>query len=274
MRRAELVEFHDLPWFPKIWRDMLTDYLAYISCEWGAYHPVLLKLKGAVEKGKSQRIIDLCSGASGPLIKLRRYLCREDGTPMPILLTDKYPNLAAFEKVSEASRGALTFEAASVDAMDVPAAMDGFRTVFSAFHHFNPEQAIRILRDAVDKKAGIGIFEYTERKLPWILRALYSPILFWKTAPSALKPFNLAKRFWIYCLPLPVLFFAWDFLVSCLRTYTVQELKAMTGTIPSAGYEWEIGHVKSLWGGRITYLIGIPKQDDVPLSIDKPKPGI
>lgn len=259
MRRAELVEFHDLPWFPKVWRDMLTDYLAYISCEWGAYHPVLPKLRVALQKGDSQRIIDLCSGASGPLIKLRRYLCLQDGTPMPILLTDKYPNLAAFEKVAEASRGALTFESASIDAMDVPAEMTGFRTVFSAFHHFNPEQAARVLRDAVEKRAGIGIFEYTERNRAWILRACGSPLLFWRTASAALKPFSRAKRFWIYCLPLPVLFFAWDFLVSCLRTYTEQELRAMIATIPSEDYEWEIGQVKSFWGGNITYLIGVPK---------------
>ena len=259
MQRAELVEFHDLAWFPKVWRDMLTDYLAFISCEWGAYHPVLPKLKLAVERGGSQRVIDLCSGASGPLIKLRRYLCRADGTALPILLTDKFPNLGAFEKVAEASGGALAFEARSVDAMDVPPDMDGFRTVFSAFHHFNPAQARCILQDAVEKRAGIGIFEYTERSLPWILRALYSPILFWRTAPAALRPLTWRKRFWIYALPLPVLCFAWDFLVSCLRTYTVEELKAMTAAIPSAGYAWEIGQVKSFWGSRITYLIGTPE---------------
>jgi hypothetical protein len=258
MRRAELIEFHDLPWFPKVWRDMLTDYLAYISCEWGAYHPVLPKLRLALERGRSQRIVDLCSGASGPLIKLRRYLCCADGTPMPILLTDKYPNLAAFEKVSEATRGALSFEARPVDAMDVPAELEGFRTVFSAFHHFNPAQATRILADAVEKRAGIGVFEYTERNPTWILRALYSPVLFWRTAPVALRPFSALKRFWIYLLPLPVLCFAWDFLVSCLRTYTQEELKAMTEALPAAGYHWEIGSVKSFWGGRITYLIGTP----------------
>jgi hypothetical protein len=239
---------------------MLTAYLAYISCEWGAYHPILPKLRTALERGKSQSIIDLCSGASGPLIKLRRYICREDGTQMPILLTDKYPNHEAFEKVAAASQGALTYEAVSVDAMDVPAVMTGFRTVFSAFHHFNPDQAMRILQDAVDKRAGIGVFEYTERNHRWILQALSSPILFWRLAPSALKPLNWEKRFWIYCLPLPVLFFSWDFLVSCLRTYTEQELQAMTAAIPSADYDWEIGHVKSFWGGHITYLIGVPNQ--------------
>jgi len=259
MRRAELFEFHDLAWFPRIWRDMLTDYLAFISCEWGAYHPVLPKLRLALEKGGSSRIIDLCSGASGPLIKLRRYLCKADGAPLPILLTDKYPNLRAFEKVSAASGGALVFETRPVDAMDVPADMEGFRTVFSAFHHFNPAQARRILQDATEKRAGIGIFEYTERSLPWILQALYSPVLFWRNAPVALRPFSAGKQFWIYVLPLPVLCFAWDCLVSCLRTYTEAELKAMTEAVPSDGYAWEIGKVKSFWGGHITYLIGIPE---------------
>lgn len=260
MKRLELVEFHDLTWFPKIWRDMLTDYLAYISCEWGAFHSILAKLKAAVAGSGSRRIIDLCSGASGPLIKLGRHIYLEDGTRMPILLTDKYPNLPAFEKASSASHGALGFEAASIDAMDVPAGLEGFRTVFAAFHHFNPEQATRILRDAVDKNAGIGVFEYTERNRFWFMRAFRSPFLFWKTAPAALVPLTPGKLFWIYVLPLPVLLFAWDSLVSCLRTYTEQELRSMVESIPSAGYEWEIGHVPSLWGGRVTYLIGLPKK--------------
>jgi hypothetical protein len=266
MKRFELVEFHDLRWFPKLWRDMLTDYLAYISCEWGAFHTVLPKLKAALEEDGSPSIIDLCSGASGPLIKLGRHLYRKDGTRRPILLTDKYPNLAAFEKVADASHGNLGFVGTPVDAMNVPAQLEGFRTLFAAFHHFNPEQAQQILRDAVAKQAGIAIFEYTERNRFWILRALRSPLLFWKTAPAALKPMTPAKVFWIYILPLPVLLFAWDSLVSCLRTYTEEELKAMAEALPLAHCAWEVGHVPSFWGGRVTYLIGLPKRLAGPLS--------
>lgn len=261
MKRFDLFEFHDLAWFPRLWRDMLTDYLAYLSCEWGAFHAILAKLKEAVQLDRSPRIIDLCSGASGPLIKLGRHLYREDGSRMPILLTDKFPNLAAFEKVSDLSRGTLSFEAASVDAMDVPAGLTGFRTVFAAFHHFTPEQGARILRDAVQKRAGIGVFEYTERNRFWVWRALRSPILFWRTAPAALRPLTPARIFWVYVLPLPVFLFTWDFLVSCLRTYTEAELRAMAAAVPGEDYAWEVGHVASFWGGRITYLIGLPKSE-------------
>lgn len=260
MKRVDLFEFHDLTWFPRVWRDMLTEYLAYVSSEWGAFHSILPKLKTAAERSGSERIVDLCSGASGPLIKLGRHIYREDGSRMPVLLTDKFPNRTAFGKVLDAGKGALQFEPSPIDAMDVPAELNGFRTIFAAFHHFTPPQATRILRDAVEKGAGIGVFEYTERNRFWLLRSLRAPLLFWRTAPEALKPLTPSRVFWTYVLPLPVLLFMWDSVVSCLRTYTEDELKAMTETIAGEGYEWDIGNVPSLWGGRVTYLIGLPRR--------------
>jgi hypothetical protein len=251
---------------------MLTDCLAFAACKWGAFHPVLPRLKEALARDRSLRIVDLCSGASGPLLKLGRHLYREDGTRMPILLTDKYPNLAAFEKASRSSRSALTFEASSVDAMNVPAELGGFRTLFSAFHHFSPAQAQRILQDAVDKGAGIGVFEYTERNRFWLKRALASPLLFWRTARAAQRPMNWAKALWIYVLPLPVLLFAWDSLVSCLRSYTEAELEAMTAALTGAPYAWEIGTLPSPWGGRVTYLIGLPETEAPTHHKERKKP--
>ena len=57
------------------------------------------------------------------------------------MLTDKYPNLRAFEKATAASPERIAFYPDSVDAMKVPGELHGFRTMFSSFHHFPPEEA-------------------------------------------------------------------------------------------------------------------------------------
>jgi hypothetical protein len=58
-------------------------------------------------------------------------------------------------------------------------------------------------------------------------------------------------------VPLVSLF---DGLVSCLRTYSVQELRRTVEGLDAKDYQWEIGELKSKAGPiPITYLIGVPK---------------
>ena len=58
-----------------------------------------------------------------------------------------------------------------MSATAVPARLSGFRTMFTSFHHFKPEQAQAILADAVRNRCGIGIFEFTYR-MNWFLLLL------------------------------------------------------------------------------------------------------
>jgi hypothetical protein len=57
-------------------------------------------------------------------------------------------------------------------------------------------------------------------------------------------------------VPLVSLF---DGLVSCLRTYSVQELRELTEGLGTNDYQWDIGELKCTAGPiPITYLIGLP----------------
>src|SRR2546422_6427005 len=51
------------------------------------------------------------------------------------------------------------FRSEPVDATQVPGDLHGFRTIFTAFHHFRPAQARAVVADAVAKGEGIGVFE-------------------------------------------------------------------------------------------------------------------
>jgi hypothetical protein len=260
MARIQLFEFHDLPWFPQAWRDMLTDVLFSFSMTFDPLRPVVPRLKLALVKSHSTRIIDLGSGGSGPLPLLERQLAKEENYPVTILMTDKYPNLRAFQRVSRASGGTIGYIERPIDATDVPADVDAFRTLITTFHHFAPDAAKKIIKDAIDKKAGLGIFEYTERSLLWFAASLLSPLYFWVTAPFLLRPFTWGRFFWGYLLPVPVLLMIWDGIVSNFRTYSPAELQRLVDEADGGLYEWDIGRVDSFGAARVTYLIGVPRR--------------
>ncbi len=211
-----------------------------------------------MRKCRVSSVLDLCSGACGPLALLQRQLSSELEREVKVVLSDKFPNIGAFQEAVRETHGALNFIGTPVDATATPAELGGFRTLFNAFHHFDPPAARSILQDAANNRAGIGVFEYTERSLVWTISAILSPLFFWVTGPIAVRPFTPAAFFWIYLFPLPVIFGTWDALISCLRTYSTGALNELAKSVNAPDYVWEVGRVRSFGACHVTYLIGYP----------------
>jgi hypothetical protein len=176
------------------------------------------------------------------------------------VLTDKYPNRKAQERLSRIGISELTYRSEPVDAVAVPADLNGFRTMFTAFHHFRPEQAQQVLRDAAESGQPIGIFEFTSRTPRALLTMLMSPFAVWLLTPR-MKKIGLKRWIFTYAVPVIPLVVTIDGIVSCLRTYSAQELKRMAESTSQSNpdYTWVAGAEK----GRllpITYLIGYPNQ--------------
>ena len=199
MRRIQFIELHEQPWFPSSLRDEITDALQFGLNLLKAYAPIAPLVGSVVNSTESRTIVDLCSGGGGPWLGLYRRL-QNTTLALHIWLTDKYPNLGAFQSVRAVSESYLTFYQSSVDAMKVPPELKGFRTIFSAFHHFSPEEARAILQDAVDASQSIGIFEITRRApstvglmFPWALMSFVST--------PFIRPFRWSRLLWTYLVP-------------------------------------------------------------------------
>ncbi len=143
--------------------------------------------------------------------------------------------------------------------MKVPAELDGFRTMFSSFHHFPPAQARAILQNAVYARQGIAIFEITSRTASAIgMMFLWFLTLFVFT-PS-IRPFRWSRLLYTYVLPIIPLVLLFDGLVSCLRTYRTTELRELIEDLAATEYWWEIGERSGTFHGLpVTYLIGYPR---------------
>jgi hypothetical protein len=192
------------------------------------------------------------------LLRTDRQLRGKAGE-LRVCLTDKYPNAGAFAYTQVRSEIPVRFYTDPVDARDVPPDLTGFRTMFTSFHHFPPEEGRGIIQDAVSARQGIGIFEVTRRTaLTIILIVLWSIASFVFTV--FVHPFRWSRLFWTYIVPVIPLVLLFDGVVSCLRTYRPAEFLELVGKL-SADYEWEAGEFRdSYFKLPITYLIGYPRK--------------
>ncbi|MCW5882697.1 MAG: class I SAM-dependent methyltransferase [Anaerolineae bacterium] len=263
MRRYQLVELEDLPWFPRSIRDAGTDYLQFA---WQAVRPwqaIASKLVPALAATGDRRLVDLGAGGGGPWRGLLPVL-QQAYPDLQVTLTDRYPNLAAWQTIQQDFPPAVHTWPDSVAAAAVPPTLAGFRTVFAALHHFPPSEARAILADAVRQRQGIAAFEAGQRRPLALLAILFAPTLAYLLTPF-MRPFRWSRLFWTYVIPAGPFIVLWDGLVSTLRMYTPAELRDLTVGLAD-DYVWDSGEVPIPYSPiPMTYLMGYPasiRQED------------
>ncbi|MHB8412062.1 MAG: hypothetical protein ACYDDI_08955 [Candidatus Acidiferrales bacterium] len=257
MSRISFSEIHEQPWFPNFLRNDVTDGLQFTLNFGRVYRPAASCLRKALKAAGTDRLVDLCSGAGGPWLWLCRHLEDEDTGKLEVCLTDKYPNIAAFERLHKASQGTIGYCAEPVDAARIPPQLRGFRTLFTSFHHFSPAEAAAIIQDAVDTRQGIGIFEAPRRRTLSILLTVLMPVSALLMAPF-IRPFRLSRVVWTYLLPVIPFVLWFDGVLSCLRAYSPAELSKLIANLKANDYTWEIGE-QTGWLAPITYMLGYPE---------------
>ncbi len=239
-------------------RTALTEWL-HALWEYSHAETVIAPLlHSAIVSSGAPRIVDLCSGRSGPIIPVQAELARR-GIQIPVILTDKFPDREAWAALTAASHGSVTACIESVDATSVPETLPGLRTLFNSFHHFRPHDALRILADARRIGQPIGVFEITARTLPRLIFCfpasfLSCYLLIWRMRPRR-------ASWWIltWCVPVIPFIIGWDALVSHLRSYTDAELREFTHELTDSLWRWQQGSVAAPRGGvEISFLIGTP----------------
>ncbi|NOK58396.1 MAG: hypothetical protein GFH27_549279n202 [Chloroflexi bacterium AL-W] len=159
---------------------------------------------------------------------------------------------------SEAELSGLRVLPVAIDARHVPFKLTGFRTLFAGLHHFRPADAQTIIRDVVEQRQGIGMFEATQRR-PLVMLLMIIPTLTMFLVTPFIRPFHWSRLALTYVVPLLPLFTLFNGIVSCFRTYTPAELRAFVSTL-QADYAWGIGEIPIPGGPLpVIYLISYPK---------------
>jgi hypothetical protein len=254
-RRWHLFEFNDQHWLPEPLRRAMTDYLRTVIELARGFDVLAPRIASALRASGQSHVVDLCSGGAGPYAHLAPAIAAETGQPVRVTLTDLHPNEAAYARLRQRLGETVAYAPRPVDARAVPEELRGVRTIFDGLHHFRPAEARAVLADAARAGAPIVVAEAMQRSVAGVLQALFVPLLVLLVTPLV-RPFSLTRLLFTYLVPVLPLLITWDAIVSALRCYRVEELRALSEGLPG-DFAWEAGTVRAR-GATITFLIGLP----------------
>lgn len=256
MRRFHLIELHEQPWMPALWRTMFQEGLGRSLEITGAYRGFAAPFERFLRRTGAPAVLDLCSGSAEPVIQLREAL--EEGAPRPaVVLSDLYPDVEEFQRVRRSHPGIVDYYPQPVDALHPPADAPGVWTMFRTLHHFKPEQVRAFLTAAAERADGVAVFEATQRVWASLLLALAIPFFAAFIFAFLLRPFRWRYLLWGVLIPVVPLISFFDTVVSVLRTYSAEELEGFTRAVDVPGFEWEVGSVPVLgFNLQANYLFG------------------
>ena len=248
MKRIKGFEWEDQSWFPHFLRQYMMDFLRFVLNTGNLYQPITKLLWQGLQQSGSRTVVDLCSGGGGAIPVVQKNLRKYSGAIVPFTLTDLYPNTEPGKRVQPQPGNTLFYYPHPVNAADVPQTLTGFRTMFSAFHHFDEDTAKTVLQNAVDAGEGIAIFDGDRSVWFVLLILLFQPIAFLLFTPF-IKPFSVKRLVFTYLLPVVPFCTMWDGVMSVLRLYRVADLLQLSREADKNGtYSWLAGKVDNRFG--------------------------
>jgi hypothetical protein len=266
MSRLNLPEFHETRFCPPGRRDELTDFLSFMTIYSGIYNPAIARIAGLLDSQRETRLVDLCSG--GGLYNRRilerltgRYGCRITR----FTLTDIAPN-RQWKKIAELTGNRISGHPAPLSAAEAIETLPGVHLMFSALHHFSPEELREMLDAGARNNRTLAFFDYSQRSAAELIPLLLSPLLVLLTSPLV-YPFSWRRLLFTYLIPVLPLLLLVDGALSRWRSYTLPELEAVVRETGRPGYRVTVGVIPR-WGGiaKIHWLIAIP---ETPIDISR-----
>ena len=260
MPRIPLFELHEQYWMPSIIRDSVVECLYNILRRRRTVSGMVDPLQEFLRRSGATRILDLCSGAGGSALIFAEELRKRETKPPAITLSDLFPRAEAWQAARDELSVNVDYWPESVDATEVAPELAGgcARMINNALHHFPPEAAQAIFKDAVDNSAGIFIGEVYPRSLLQFAHfaCITLPIVF--GLPFLTSRHKLQKAVLTWLVPVISCSILWDGLVSTLRMYTEAELRQLVAPLGNR-FEWVYGTCRYWPAGTATYFYGVPR---------------
>jgi hypothetical protein len=264
MKRIQLFEFEDFNWFPDWTRSSLTKLIVILHNMMGLGDVVATLIAKTLKDQNLSSIVDLGSGAGGPMPEVVNILQEKHFMKgVQLLMTDFYPNPEAIKKFNTDADSNLSYAEDSIDATTLGSAPEGLKTMVNCFHHMPPDKARKILSSAQENGQSLLIYEMAENKMPllvwWLLLPLSLVLLFTMTLFMIpfVKPLTWREIVFTYIIPIIPITYAWDGQASMPRMYSMNDLDELTKDLKTENYHWEKGYGMNSKNKKMgTYLLG------------------
>jgi hypothetical protein len=258
-RRRQLFEFQDQPWFPDVIREGQVEVLSRATRSSGLADALVPAFADLVDETRPRAILDLCSGGGGPVVALLEAVAASGRRPPPVLLSDLYPNPAAWGRLRDRWPERVDFVTEPVDATQLPASVDAeLVTIVNALHHFPMDTVEAIIDQVTGRGASLFAAEGFPRSL--LRAAAMWPALgiAWARNPFSCPHGGRAKALWSFGVPVLTVTGMWDWFASALRIHEPDELLAVARRI-APQYRWSTGAGWYPPWGKAWHLSGTPR---------------
>ena len=124
--------------------------------------------------------------------------------------------------------------------------------------YLEKEKAKKVLKNAVEHRQGIAIFDGGNRSFWMIFLIIVAhPVLLFLCTPF-FRPFRLSRLIFTYLIPVIPFCTVWDGVISILRLYSPDEMLQIALEAENDQYTWISGKVRNKFGMSIAFLVGYP----------------
>lgn len=255
-RRRHLVELHEQPWFPEVWRDLFRTGLGKAFVLAGVSNQTSRILASYIGAHRPAEVLDLCSGSGEfSLDSWRRALSAQDGPPPPsqLVLSDLYPTPQRWKALDPDGRHIDS----PVDIQELGGGVPRAWMMLNTLHHFRPEELRAFLRRAAESADSVVLVDRDARTFREMLFTVFVvPIAAALVTAFLIRPFRIHNVLWSLIFPVIPFVAMLDGIVSNLRSYTVEELRGLVAGAPDA-FTWRVGAIPGEKGApSMVYLLG------------------
>ncbi|WP_273568300.1 hypothetical protein [Maribacter halichondriae] len=266
MKRIQLFEFEDFPWFPTWLRTCMTNLIMILHRMMGVSEVLAELIGGILKENKLTKIVDLGSGSGGAMPEVLNIIHRTSGLEhIELVMTDLYPNPEVAKKYNQDENDKISYQETPVDATELTNVPNGLKTMMNSFHHMPPKAARKILESAQKNAQPLLIYEMAENKMSlllwWVLLPISLAILMIMVLfmTPFVKPITWRQLVFTYLIPIIPICYAWDGQASMPRMYAMKDIDVLLEGLDSDNYTWEKGYATKNGKKKGTFLLGLPK---------------
>jgi hypothetical protein len=210
-----LKELEDHSWFPVSLRNFQTEFIGYVVSKFNIYNgfvKYLNKLSLPV-----QTMTDLCSGSGQPAIGI----FTKSNCFNRLVLTDKYPNVLFTQDER------ITYDAKSIDVLQMVFKPNQCYTMFNAFHHFEDKDKLKIVQKIKESGSSAFFVEILEPRVDCLLKIFLTTTIGTIIFTPFLKPFSFKRLLFTYIIPINIFTIAMDGIISVFKARSLKHYQKL-----------------------------------------------